>query len=137
MHRAIKGKVYAMGRPARPAGERHAVRFAARSLDGSVARRARALAAAVVQAYLDDEARKDALDRALFEARQRFDPDPIHGIATASESDVPDKFAKERLARFEARGCQQLGERDWQAETRAISAKVEQQLARRFRNYLS
>lgn len=135
--KAIRSPVMAMARPRRPASEREAVRGIAKGMaDLSAVEAARQIAKAVVSAYLADMARTDDLERALANARQVMDPDPAHDLATAFDSAVAVKFAKERLHRFEARGCQQLGPNEWQRETRAIAAMAEKYLARRYRDFL-
>ncbi len=125
-----------MSRPRRSASEAEAVKALGDSFEGSARAKAQKIAKAVVQAYLADEAREDPMDRALFQARLTVKPDPAHDIATASDNAVADKFAKQRLARFEARGCQQIGATGWQAETRAIAKIVTGQLSRRYRDFL-
>lgn len=125
-----------MSRPRRTAGEAEAVKALGDSIEGSGRAKAQKVAKAVVQAYLADEAREDPMERALHEARLSLSPDPAHDIATAPDSAVADKFAKQRLARFEARGCLQLDPNAWQAETREISKNVTAQLARRYRDFL-
>lgn len=89
-----------------------------------------------MQAFLEDEARTDPMERALLEARLFLQPDPAHSIATAADGGVYEKFSKARLRRFEARGCQQLSEADWRAETREIAKTITIQLARRYRDFL-
>jgi hypothetical protein len=89
-----------------------------------------------MQAFLEDEARTDPMERALFEARLLIEPNPAYSIATASDGGLHEKFSKARLRRFEARGCHQLSASDWQAETRDIAKTVTIQLARRYRDFL-
>lgn len=139
MHPAIRGRVYAMGRPRRPGSERVAVRAAASALPGtlSASRKAAEVARKVTEAYLRSEQRQDPFERALHFAQQKLDPDPVEAIAAATDGIVAAKFMTERLSRYEARGCTQLCERAWSDETRAIAKDIEVQLARRFRDYLS
>lgn len=125
-----------MARPPASKSEKEAVRALGDTLEGSARSKALQMAKAVVQAHLADELRADPMERALFDARLWLEPDPAHAIATAHDSTVAGKFSKERLHRFEARGCQQIGQGDWQAETRAIAKIVQKQLARRYRDYL-
>ncbi len=75
------------------------------------------------------------MDRALFAARQLISPDAAHEIATAPDGIAALAFARARLARFEARGCRQLIETDWQAETVEVAGEVEAKLARRYRDH--
>jgi hypothetical protein len=77
------------------------------------------------------------MERALFDAGQRLDPEPLHTLATAPEGPANERFRRERLARFEARECRQLAPAEWQAETDAIAAIVTDYLTRRYRDFLN
>ena len=76
------------------------------------------------------------MERMLYLAEQRLDPDPIEAIATADGGNVAASFMAERLARYEGRCCRQVSGEAWQAETIEIAAIVEKRLARRFRDAL-
>lgn len=136
MHHAIRGPVYAMGRPRRPGSERVAVRAAAARLPDalSASRKASEIARQAIAAFVDDEGR-EPFERALAGLSQTLDPDPVQAIA--NDGIVAEKFVAERMARFEARGCRQVGDEAWRAETRSIARTVQAQLARRFRDYLT
>lgn len=114
-----------------------AVRAAAAKLPValSASRKASEVARQVIAAFVLDEAR-EPFERALAGLSQTFDPDPVQALASADDGIVAEKFVAERLSRFQARGCRQLGEAAWQNETRAIARSVQAQLARRFRDYL-
>ena len=128
----------AMARPRRPGSERVAVRAAAAGLNDNLSASAKAaeVARLAIAAYLRDEKRTDAFDRALHDAQQRLDPDPVEALATGEDSVVAATFLAERVTCYRARDCRQLCERGWQTETRAIAETVEKRMARRFRDYL-
>ena len=127
-------RIMAMARPARPAGERSAVINAAKPGRSARSEAAR-IAAKASKAHLAEEAIEDELERALAEARQAFDPGPY--LAIAQLSDIAGSFAKHRSERFIARGCCQIPNDAWSAETRTIAKAVETQLSRRYRTFLS
>ena len=127
-----------MGRPRRPGSERFAVRAAAANLSDNLSASAKAaeVARLAVAAYLRDEQRTDPFDQALHEAQQRLDPDPVEALATGHDSALASDFLRHRVARYRARECRQIGDREWQRETSAIAKTVEKKMARRFRDYL-
>ena len=128
----------AMARPRRAAGELVALRAAAAALPDSLSARSKAarIARLVIKAYLRDETRTDGLERMLYRAEQRLDPDPIEAIATADGGNVAASFQAERLARYEGRCCRQISSEAWHAETAEIAGIIEKRLARRFRDAL-
>ena len=56
--------------------------------------------------------------------------------APRRSSVVSAKVIAIRMERFEARGALQLSVQEWQAETAEIATMVEEQLARRFRDWV-
>ena len=63
-------------------------------------------------------------------------PSPIEVLATHPDIDVAALIRRERLARFEARGCRQADTVMWERETHAILAGIEQTLAERYARLL-
>jgi hypothetical protein len=54
-------------------------------------------------------------------------------LATNPDINLAGELVKERLQRFTARGCRQLSDAAWQAETRAIAKILRARFAERFR----
>lgn len=134
----IASRVFAMARPRLAPSEATAIRLLATRLPPrlSCRRKADELARQVVAAFLADLARVDPFERALFDAQHTLAPDPLHDLATSEALGLSAWFTRERLARFEARGCRQLTDEQWQAETLQLASAARQRLARRFRGYL-
>ncbi len=59
--------------------------------------------------------------------------DPALALAHDAALDLAGELARERLTRFEARGCRQLSAAAWSAETREIAMVLEKRCAERFR----
>lgn len=133
----IVGPVMAMARPPRPVRERLAVHQAASALTCPNAKAkaveiARQVAADAV-AYLD----ADPVEQRLGDLEAALSPSPVATLARCPEIDAVGMIGKRRAARFEARGWQQIGRSEWEAETRAITAEVSAILAERYRKFLA
>lgn len=133
----IVGPVMAMARPPRPVRERMAVWQAAEALTcpsnrTKAAKIAQQVAAEAV-AYLD----ADPVEQKLGDLETLFNPSPIVTLARCPEIDTVALVAKRRADRFEARGYRQIGQREWDVETRAITAEVSTILAERYRKFLT
>jgi hypothetical protein len=126
---------YAMARPRRCAAEAAAIAAALASLpaDLSLRSKARLLAQRVVEELLADAVADDPFDRALRAARQVLGQSPILALAADADINLAGDLAQERLQRFEARGCRQISESAWQAETREIAKVLCARFAERFR----
>lgn len=73
------------------------------------------------------------MELAIVEIRRQLGNDPALMLALDPETDLAAELVRERLARFEARGCRQVSALDWQAETAAIAEALESRLVERFR----
>ena len=128
-----------MARPRRPVAERDAVVQAAAILAPAASARiqAKAVAKAVVAELLADAERVDPFDRAMFEARQAITQDPVIAIVVSAEIDLASILHKKRMARFEARGCVQIGQNEWAAETSDIASEIRLRLESRYRHFFT
>lgn len=134
--RAVRSRVMAMGRPARPASERLALIKAAAGLDGSarqIARHVGAQVAAIAMRDADTDP-QEAFANAL--ARATREPTPAETLALSSEFDVAAMIGAERVRRYSARGCRQLSPLGWEAETRTIERRIAARLAGRYSRLL-
>lgn len=77
------------------------------------------------------------MERALFNLQQKLEPDLFHALATSPDNPASDRFYRERLSRFESRGCSQLDPVKWEAETGEIAKIVTAYLERRYRDFLT
>lgn len=131
----IVGPVMAMARPPRPVRERMAVLQAAQAVTCPSNRAKAAMIAEQVAeeavAFLDAP-----FEQMLGDPDALLNPSPIATLARCPEIDTIGLVAKRRIERFEARGCRQLGQREWDAETRAIVVEVAATLAERYRRML-
>lgn len=93
----------------------------------------RALAARVVKHLLAEAEATDPILVSLERIRAAVERDPAFVIARDPGMNLAGDLARERLRRFEARGCRQLSPDGWQAETREIAEMLETRLAERFR----
>jgi hypothetical protein len=123
-----------MGRPARPAAEKHAVRAAIEAGRGSMAQRTRRLAQAVARQTMleidgDGTSRVIGLLDALIGS-------PIPLLASDPAIDTAELIRVERCRRLEARGGRRLPEADWPTEDREELAIVSEQLFRRYQRHL-
>lgn len=127
-------------RPRRPALERDAVREAAAALvpDASARRAGLALARLVLARTLEfAEAEPGSVDY-LRGVMVRVAPTTaLDVLATHPAIDTAGMIRAARLARFEARGCRQLGPADWQVEGREIVRAAAPALARRYSRHLA
>ena len=129
-----------MARPARPVGEREAVRAAARELGrcrslSAVAQDIARRVVAEVLAYLDLDL-CDPMIAGLVELQNRTAQSPIQMLARCPNIDTAELIMNRRSALFRARGCRQLSAPEWQAETRMVAAQVEQSLTARYARHL-
>ncbi|MBV1918570.1 MAG: hypothetical protein KUG65_11000 [Sphingomonadaceae bacterium] len=129
--RGLSGPVQAMARPAWAADQLAIVREAMGSFPDDMSRRSRAriLASRVVAEILASDRCVDPMEIALAEARFAL----AREAAVMLARDLASELARERLRRFEARGCQQLAPDAWTAETREIGDELEGRLFEKFR----
>lgn len=131
---AVIGLPQAMARPGRPASEAEFVIQAVGS-QGSANARASCLARRVAQAAVD-YVDADPLDRAVDQV-DRHSVSPVKLLATCAEIDTAGLVRAARIKSFEARGTQQLPDRQWRAETMQIVEEVAKLLARRYARTIS
>lgn len=125
----------AAGRPRRGRSERAAVRKALATMPGHLSDRAkcRALAARVTGWLIALDQCEDGLELALNRAIAAVEQDPAFALAHDPEANLLADLRRERLQRFEQRGCRQLCPNSWEAETRQIATALEGKFAERFR----
>jgi len=99
----------------------------------SVRARCANLARRVVAHLLAEEEHDDPLSAALARTRLAIEAEAAFRLANDPELDLAGVLYRERVARFLARGCRQLGPNEWRAETQAIRATLEDKLAEKFR----
>ncbi|MBA4308494.1 MAG: hypothetical protein C0429_17340 [Sphingopyxis sp.] len=128
-----------MARPRRPVAEIDAVVQAAAKLAPSQSARvqAKTVARAVVAELIADVERVDPFDRAMFDARQAMTRDPVVSIVSSDEIDLAGMVHKERIKRFEARGCIQIEPKAWACETAEIAELLTARLESRYRHFFS
>lgn len=121
------------GRPRRGDAELAAVRKALSAMPGRLSARAkcRTLAKRVADHLVAPAG--DALDSTLSRLRAAIEGDPALALALDPEVDLHRDLVRERVTRFEARGCTQLTPDAWAAETREIVQLLEARFAERFR----
>lgn len=129
--RGIVGPPLCMARPATGRSVQVQVlqAFAGLPSDMSARSKSRCLAQRVVAEILAADRREDQFEIALVNALAAIATDPVYTLA----AEHMDELARERLRRFEARGCRQLPPDAWAAETREIAQALEQRLANKFR----
>lgn len=100
---------------------------------GSVRLQAQRLADRVVKLLgaMDGDAPDDPLKQ-LIQIASTIAPLPAETLATSSEIDTAALIRDRRLARFEARGCQQLSAEAWKRETAEILDEIRIILAARY-----
>ena len=76
------------------------------------------------------------MQRALAIAQASIEADQLVELVTGEDCPIASIFQRERVRRFEARGCRQLGVVAWQAETAEIGQLAEIRLTRRYRDFL-
>jgi hypothetical protein len=126
---------YAMARPRRcdTVSALIAGAMGAMAADLSKRSRARILARRVVAELVAEIGRTDQLDIALGNVRKLLADDPALHLALHPGLDLVSEFMRERCNRFSARGCRQIPDSEWRAETESIAAEIEGRLADRFR----
>lgn len=141
--RALCGPVWGMARPARPAGERAAVREAAAVIRAETKLKAdepvaRAIAARVVKAAIREIARDEAdpLASAMAELEQKLFASPFVTLATCAEIDTAREFVERRVERLRARGGRYLTPAQQSVERAAIAADLSSLLAARYLRHL-
>lgn len=136
----IVGPVMAMARPPRPVRERMAVHQAASALTCPSNRAKAAMIAKQVAADAVAYLNADPVEQRLGDLDAVFapsPPSPITTLARCPEINTVGLVATRRAERFEARSFRQIGQREWDTETQAITAEVERVLARRYRSFLT
>lgn len=108
------------------------------ALDGmpsglSVRARCRVLAKRVVAHLVAESVGVDRLGLALAKALAVLQSDPAYRLATDPDADLLAEFERERLTRYQTRGCRQLDRDAWLAETNEIAGLLERRFAERFR----
>lgn len=97
----------------------------------SIAARCQRLAGRVTAHLLAEPA--DALSQSLAKVMALAEGDPAFMLAHDPDADLHRELVRERVARFERRGCRQLAPEAWEAETREIARILENRFAERFR----
>lgn len=136
----IIGPVMAMARPPRPVRERVAVWQAAEALTCPSNRAKAGMIAKQVAADAVAYLNADPVEQRLGDLDAVFapsPPSPITTLARCPEINTVGLVAKRRADRFEARAFRQIGQREWDAETKAITAEVSAILAERYRRFLT
>lgn len=128
-----RAETFPTGRPRRGEAELAAVRKALAAMPGRLSARAkcRVLAKRVADHLL--AAAIDPMDGALAKVRAAIEGDPALVLALDPAADLHRDLVRERVTRFERRGCTQLPRPAWEAETREIAAVLESRFAERFR----
>lgn len=124
-----------MARPKRLPGERAAVAAAFAEMVPGLSDRSRArnLAERVVRELIAASCRTDPMEIALAAAVRVTAADPAVVLAHDPEIDLAAELRRERMAKFEARGCSQLGPAAWDAETIELAQVLVERFAERFR----
>lgn len=120
-----------MARPRRDGEERAAILEALAAMPASLSARSKAsnLAQRVVAEIIAADRREEPMEIALASAVALLQADPAVALAERMAAEL----GRERVARFEARGCKQLPQSQWDAETVQIAAVLEDRFAHRFR----
>lgn len=127
----------AMARPRRPVAEAEMLRAAWGALCPDLPpRQAAHRLAKEVAERVAAEADMEPFPRALAAAERMLQPDPIATLADDPEIDTGAPFRAERLSRYEARGCTQLGPLDWRRETKEITTELRRKLSLRYERTL-
>jgi hypothetical protein len=79
----------------------------------------------------------DPLIAALAELRHLSASSPIELLARCPQIDTATKLLEARAERFRARGCRQLSDAAWTAETAILARDLEQKLANRYFRHLT
>lgn len=94
--------------------------------------RCRTLAAQVVK-HLVEASEAETVELALARTIAAIERDQAFQLAHDPDANLIDEIHRERVRRFVARGCRQIGPDAWRLETREIAQAVEDRLAERFR----
>lgn len=124
-----------MGRPARAATERVLVAQALAEMPADLSQRRKCalLAVRVVDELLAASLRADPFELALVALQRGLQAVPAVELAADPDIALASELARERLQRFEARGCRQVSREDWDRETAEIRTKLIARLTDRFR----
>lgn len=128
-------RVFNMARPRRPARELDLVERAFADMPAGLSLRTKSahLARRVVEELMARASCDDPFDRALAALLLAVDADPALELALSEAFGFQGELSRERMARFEARGCRQLASHQWDMETAEIREVLCRRLAARFR----
>ena len=87
------------------------------------------MARRVIAEVVAGDSLEDPVEVALAALRGVLVPDAVCRLSERTADDL----ARERLRRFEARGCKQIPADAWQAETQTILSTLEKRLSEKFR----